>query len=109
MPSRLVGIGGFMTAFGASQPDLDVFRRFDRPVYFALGGRGNPDLYARMATRLGDVFPDFTLDISDDRHHYDPPHRIEPARVAKALRDLWGRAESRQGRPDSGVTRGMGG
>ena len=98
MPSRLAGIGGFMAAFDACQPDLGVFRRFDRPVYFALGGRGNPDLYARMAARLGDVFPDFTLDVYDDRHHFDPPHRIEPARVAAALRDLWTRAESRQER-----------
>jgi pimeloyl-ACP methyl ester carboxylesterase len=94
MPSRLLGIGGFMTAFDAYQPDLDVFRRFDRPVYFALGGRGNPDLYARMAARLGDVFPDFTLDVYPDRHHFDPPHRIEPARVAAALRALWARAEA---------------
>ena len=94
MPSRLAGIGGFIGAFDAYQPDLEVFRRFDRPVYYALGGRGNPDLYARMAARLGDVFPDFTLEIYDDRHHFDPPHRIEPARVAAALRDLWTRAES---------------
>lgn len=98
MPSRLAGIGGFIGAFEAYEPDFDVFRRFDRPVYFALGGRGNPDLYARMAARLGGVFPDFTLDVYADRHHFDPPHRIEPARVAKALLDLWGRAESRQDR-----------
>jgi hypothetical protein len=94
MASRLAGIGGFMRAFDAYQPDLEVLRRFDRPVYFALGGRGNPDLYARMAARLGDVFPDFTLEVYDDRHHFDPPHRIEPARVAAALRELWSRAES---------------
>jgi len=93
MPSRLAGIGGFIGAFDAYQPDFDVFRRFDHPVYYALGGRGNPDLYARMAARLGDVFPDFTLEVYDDRHHFDPPHRIEPARVAAALRDLWTRAE----------------
>jgi len=96
MPSRLAGIGGFIGAFEAYEPDFEVFRRFDRPVYFALGGRGNPDLYARMAARLGDVFPDFTLEVFPDRHHFDPPHRIEPARVAKALLDTWGRAESRQ-------------
>ena len=94
MPSRLAGIGGFMGAFDAYQPDLDVLRRFDRPVYFALGGRGNPDLYARMASRLGDVFPDFTLEVYADRHHFDPPHRIEPARLAAALRRLWARAEA---------------
>ena len=94
MASRSAGIGGFLAAFDAFEPDLDVLRRFRRPVSFALGGRGNPDLYARMATRLAGVFPDFTLDIYPDRHHFDPPHRIEPARVATALRDLWTRAES---------------
>lgn len=94
MPSRLLGIGAFMAAFDAFQPNLDVFRRFDRPVYLALGGRGNPDLYARMAARLGRVFPDFTLEIYDERHHFDPPHRIEPKRLAAALRELWSRAES---------------
>jgi pimeloyl-ACP methyl ester carboxylesterase len=94
MPSRLLGIGGFMAAFDAYQPDLEVFRRFDRPVYFALGGRGNPDLYARMADRLSEVFPDFTLEVYPDRHHFDPPHRIEPARLAASLRALWARAEA---------------
>ena len=96
MPSRLAGIGGFIGAFEAYEPDFDVFRRFDRPVYFALGGRGNPHLYARMAARLGDIFPDFTLETYPDRHHFDPPHRIEPARVAAALISLWRRAESRE-------------
>jgi pimeloyl-ACP methyl ester carboxylesterase len=94
MRSRSAGIGGFIAAFDAYQPDLDVLRRFDRPVYFALGGRSNPDLYGRIAARLGDVFPDFTLDVYEDRHHFDPPHRTEPARVAAALRDLWTRAEA---------------
>jgi hypothetical protein len=31
-----------------------------------------------------------------DRHHFDPPHRIEPARLAAALGELWTRAESTQ-------------
>lgn len=96
MPSRLKGIGGFMAAFEAFEPDFNVLRRFDRPVYFALGGRGNPDLYARMAARLREVFPDFTLDVYEDRHHFDPPHRVEPARLAAALRQLWTRAASTQ-------------
>jgi pimeloyl-ACP methyl ester carboxylesterase len=97
MPSRLAAIGSFMAAFDAYEPDFGVLRGFDRPVYFALGGRGNPDLYARIAARLGEVFPDFTLDIYDDRHHFDPPHRVEPARLAAALRHLWTRAESMPG------------
>ncbi|HUQ78545.1 MAG TPA: alpha/beta hydrolase [Patescibacteria group bacterium] len=96
MPSRLKGIGGFMAAFDAYEPDVEILRAFDRPVYFALGGRGNPDLYPRMAERLGGVFSDFTLQVYEDRHHFDPPHRVEPARVAAALRQLWTRAETNQ-------------
>jgi pimeloyl-ACP methyl ester carboxylesterase len=96
MPSRLRGIGGFIRAFDAFEPDLDALRAFDRPVYFALGGRGNPDLYARMADRLAGVFPDFTVDRFEGRHHFDPPHRAEPARLATALRILWGRADQRR-------------
>jgi pimeloyl-ACP methyl ester carboxylesterase len=98
MPSRLAAIGGFIGAFDAFEPDFDTLRQFDRPVYFALGGRGNPDLYARIATRLGGVFPDFTLEIFAERHHFDPPHRVEPGRLALALRELWRRAE-RPGQP----------
>jgi pimeloyl-ACP methyl ester carboxylesterase len=98
MPSRVAGIGGFLGAFDAFEPDFDVLRRFDRPVYYALGGRSNPDLYARIAERLAAVFADFTLDVFPDRHHFDPPHRVEPKRVAAALRGFWTRAE-RNGAP----------
>jgi hypothetical protein len=49
-----------------------------------------------MAVRLASVFSDFTLDVFADRHHFDPPHRVEPTRLAAALRDLWSRAESRE-------------
>lgn len=94
MPSRLAAIGTFIDAFDAFEPDFDRLRQFRQPVYFALGGRSNPDLYARMANRLGRVFPDFTLDLYEDRHHFDPPHRIEPTRLADALRALWTRAEA---------------
>src|SRR5439155_540100 len=97
MSTRPAGIDGFLDAFDGYQPDLEVLRRFDRPVYFALGGRSNPDLYARIAVRLGAVFSDFTLERYEDRHHFDPPHRIEPRRVAAALRRIWVRAE--QNRP----------
>jgi len=52
-----------------------------------------PTWYARMARRLQEVFPDFTVEVSRERHQFDPPPRIEPARVAAALRNLWIRAE----------------
>jgi hypothetical protein len=46
-----------------------------------------------MAERLARVFPDFTVEVFPDRHHFDPPHRIEPARVAAWLRSLWALAD----------------
>jgi hypothetical protein len=46
-----------------------------------------------MSERLATVFPDFAVEVFPDRHHFDPPHRIEPARVARSLRSLWARAD----------------
>lgn len=93
MSKRPAGLRAMLRAFFSSDLELDRLRRFDRPVWFALGGRSNPDYYGRMAERLAAVFPDFNLEVFSDRHHFDPPHRIEPARVAASLRALWERAE----------------
>ena len=61
-------------------------------MYFALGGRSNPDYYGRMAERAREIFSDFTLEVFTERHHFDPPHRIEPERTARALQAHWARA-----------------
>jgi pimeloyl-ACP methyl ester carboxylesterase len=94
MAKRPAGIRAFLRAFETGQLDLEQLRRFDRPVYFALGGRSNPDYYAEMAKRLAEVFPDFTLETFPQRHHFDPPHRIEPEKLAHSLLALWQRAEA---------------
>jgi len=70
-----------------------LLRAFEQPVYFALGGRSNPDYYGQMAERARAIFPNFTLDVFDARHHFEPPHRIEPERTAQALRARWARAD----------------
>ena len=71
-------------------------RAFGRPVLFVLGGRSNPDYYGRMAQRLSRFFNDFTLEVFEERHHFWPPHRAEPARYEMLLERHWRRAESRQ-------------
>jgi pimeloyl-ACP methyl ester carboxylesterase len=91
MAKRPAGLHAILRAFYASDLDLGALRRFDRPVLFALGGRSHPDYYALMAERLARVFPDFTVEMFPHRHHFDPPHRVEPARVAALLRSLWTR------------------
>ncbi len=93
MASRPAGLRAFLSTFNSSTLDLGRLRSFTRPVYFALGGRSNPDYYARMAERAREIFSDFTLDVFTERHHFDPPHRIEPERTARALRAHWARAE----------------
>ena len=94
MAKRPAGIRRLLETFLASDLDLATLRRFERPVWFALGGRSNPDYFARMADRLAHVFPDFTMELFAKRHHFDPPHRIESARVASSLKALWTRAEA---------------
>ena len=93
MAKRPAGLRAFIKAFDRGDLDLDALQAFDRPVYFALGGRSNPDYYGRMAERLAAIFPDFTVETFPERHHFDPPHRIEPERLSRSLLALWQRAE----------------
>ncbi|MGH3117242.1 MAG: alpha/beta fold hydrolase [Gaiellales bacterium] len=94
MAKRPAGIRAFMRTFKTYDLHRESLSRFQRPVYYALGGLSNPDLYGRLAERLSRVFDDFTLEVFEERHHFDPPHRIEPERLARSLRRLWDRAEA---------------
>lgn len=91
MLTRPAGLRTFVGAFSSSTLDLDELRAFKQPVYFALGGMSNPSYYAQIADRARVIFPNFTLEVFDERHHFDPPHRIEPERTARALRAHWAR------------------
>ena len=51
-----------------------------------------PKAHARAA-RLATIFPDFTVETFPERHHFEPPHRIEPERLSHSLLALWQRAE----------------
>ena len=93
MAKRPAGIRAIVRAFKRGDIDREAVRRFDRPVYFALGALSNPNQYGEIAKRLKGVFPDFELEVFDERHHFDPPHRIEPERLANSLTTHWRRAE----------------
>jgi pimeloyl-ACP methyl ester carboxylesterase len=94
MAKRPAGLNAFIRAFKAGQLDLDALRGLEAPVYFALGGLSNPDHYAKIAERLAGVFEDFTLEVFEQCHHFEPPHRMEPERLASSLRGLWARTET---------------
>jgi pimeloyl-ACP methyl ester carboxylesterase len=91
MRQRPAGIRAFMRTFKTYTLDRDALSAFERPVYFALGDLSNPDQFGEIAERLAQVFPDFTLELFAGRHHFDPPHRKEPERLATLLRAIWAR------------------
>jgi pimeloyl-ACP methyl ester carboxylesterase len=91
MAKRPAGIKALTAAFADHRLDLGALGAFPGPVYYALGGRSNPDYFGAMAERLGGLFGDYTLDVFEQRHHFDPPHRVEPERLAARLRGIWQR------------------
>jgi pimeloyl-ACP methyl ester carboxylesterase len=93
MASRPPGIRAIQRAFKQGEIERERLAQFKRPVYFALGGLSNPAQYEEIAKRLELVFSDFELEVFEERHHFDPPHRIEPKRLASSLRKVWRRAE----------------
>ena len=92
MAKRPAGIRALTVAFGRHDLDPSGFRAFEAPVYYALGALSNPDSFGKMAERAGRLFPDYTLEVFEDRHHFDPPHRVEPERLASRLEAVWDRA-----------------
>jgi pimeloyl-ACP methyl ester carboxylesterase len=97
MAKRPAGIRAFMQDFNSYDLDRASLASFSQPVFFALGGLSNPDHYGEIASRLARVFfPDVHLEVFPKRHHFDPPHRIEPKRLAELLRHHWEDAESQR-------------
>ena len=92
MATRPAGLNAFTGAFKGFQLDIERLRAFDRPVLYTIGGRSNQLAVRPPAERLGRIFADFTLEVFEERHHFDPPHRVEPQRYARSLRKLWDRA-----------------
>lgn len=93
MAQRPAGINAFLDTFDSYDLNRSALAAYQGPVYFALGALSNPYDYGEVAQRLSEVFHDFQLEIFANRHHFDPPHRIEPDRLAASLLALWKRTE----------------
>jgi pimeloyl-ACP methyl ester carboxylesterase len=89
MQTRPEGTDALAKAFSRYPFPADRMRAFTPPVLFVLGGRSRNDHYGRMAERLRGIFPDFTIEVFEERHHFDPPHRAEPERYARLLETHW--------------------
>ncbi|WP_173923965.1 alpha/beta fold hydrolase [Agromyces sp. Marseille-P2726] len=89
MRKRPGGIRAILRAFDEGDAELDVLGGSGVPVYYALGSRSNPEYFGEMAARCRSGLPDVTVEVFDERHHFDPPHRVEPDRLARSLRAWW--------------------
>jgi len=92
MAKRPAGISAFLHAFETYDLDRSRLAAYEKPVLFVLGGMSSPDEQGDNAARLSRVFADYRLEVFPGRHHFDPPHRAEPERVAALLRAHWDRA-----------------
>ena len=91
MASRPAGVLALITALKQHHVDPSSYRRYAAPVYFSHGSLSHP-YWLGMRDRLATLFPDFTAERYDGRHHLNTSHQAEPARVAQALRRHWNRA-----------------
>jgi pimeloyl-ACP methyl ester carboxylesterase len=92
MALRPAAIQAVIPAFLAYDVDPKDLARLNCPVLYVLGTL-SAKMYELRAERAKDIFSDFTLEVFEGRHHFDPPHRAEPERVAALLTDFWHRAE----------------
>lgn len=98
MARRPAGLEALAAAFRRHRLDRERFREFRRPAYYAVGDRSRA-FFERNGRTLAGFFPDLRVERYAGRSHFDPPHRVEPERFARALEELRGRA----GRPSRGV------
>lgn len=92
MRQRPAGIRALLKAFRTEDISREALARFDKPVHYVLGALSSADQFGDIGTRLSKVFPDFTVEVFDGRHHFDPPHRAEPERLAASLLAMWNRS-----------------
>jgi len=90
MVRRVASGAAMYRAYNDYTLDRERLRHFRWLVYLALGTL-SPPIFERNAKMLTGLFPNMQLEVYEGRQHLDPPHRGEPERFARALRELWAR------------------
>ena len=93
MTMRGRGMKAIIQAEKRYKLDRSRLSRFRQPVYLASGSESHPS-FAELIHDLARRFPNAAVDVYEGRSHLDAPHRAEPERFARALRELWQRSET---------------
>jgi pimeloyl-ACP methyl ester carboxylesterase len=88
MADRPAGVAAFVRALSKADVPVDRLKAFDRPVYYSHNSLSN-ETWERKAERLGELFPNMTVELYEGLSHLNTSHAAEPERVAVALRRLW--------------------
>lgn len=56
-------------------------------------GALSAEVYEERAVRGRALFSGYPLEVFEERHHFDPPHRKEPREIAVLLKEFWSRAK----------------
>lgn len=92
MTNRPAGLVAMMRAFVRFSVKDHAYRGFPRPVHYIYGSLSRNEYVIGIRDRLQALFPDFTSECYEGRHHFDTPNQAEPARLAQELRRHWSRA-----------------
>jgi pimeloyl-ACP methyl ester carboxylesterase len=88
MADRPAGVAAFVRMLSGADVAVERLKAFDRPVYYSYNSLSN-ETWGRKAERLGELFPNMTVELYDGLSHLNSSHAAEPQRVAAALRRLW--------------------
>jgi pimeloyl-ACP methyl ester carboxylesterase len=88
MADRPAGVAAFVRMLSQADVLVERLKAFDRPVYYSYNSLSN-ETWERKAERLGQVFPNMTVELFEGLSHLNTSHAAEPERVAAALHRLW--------------------
>ena len=88
MANRPAGVAAFVRTLSEADVPVERLKAFDRPVYYSHNSLSN-ETWDRKAKRLGELFPNMTVELYEGLSHLNSSHAAEPERVAAALRRLW--------------------
>ena len=88
MADRPAGVAAFVRTLSEADVPVERLKAFDRPVYYSHNSLSN-ETWDRRAKRLGELFPNMTVELYEGLSHLNSSHAAEPERVAAALRRLW--------------------